>query len=186
MFSTVVGVAEQFRDCLNDIIKEHDELEMKELLARFTTDVIGTCAFGLECNSLKDPNAEFRHYGRLLTTKRRHNELFLVLMKRYKRISKILHVKLLPDDVAAFFMKVVLDTVEYREKNNVRRNDFMDLLIDLKNGNQESSDMDKLITLNELAAQAFIFFLGKFFDKTFEFCIEIIDEIFYFRNNKQL
>lgn len=72
------------------------------------------------------------------------------------------HVKWLPDDVAAFFMKVVLDTVEYREKNNVRRNDFMDLLIDLKNGNQESSDMDKLITLNELAAQAFIFFLGGF------------------------
>lgn len=57
-------------------------------------------------------------------------------------------------------MNVVLDTVEYREKHNIRRNDFMDLLIDLKNGNQESSDMDRLITLNELAAQAFLFFLG--------------------------
>lgn len=150
MFSTVVEMAERFRGCLSEIIKEHDEVEMKELLARFTTDVIGTCAFGLECNSLNDPNAEFRHYGRLLTTKRRHNELFLILMKRYKRIARMLHVKLLPDDVAAFFMKVVHDTVEYREKNNVRRNDFMDLLIDLKNGNQESNDMDKLITMNVL------------------------------------
>lgn len=30
-------------------------------------------------------------------------------------------------------MNVVKETVEYREKNNVRRNDFLQLLIDLKN-----------------------------------------------------
>lgn len=28
---------------------------------------------------------------------------------------------------------MVSDTIEYREKNNVKRNDFMDLLIQLKN-----------------------------------------------------
>lgn len=41
----------------------------------------------------------------------------------------------------------------------------MDVLIDFggkKGGNQEANDMEKLLTLNELAAKAFIFFSGGF------------------------
>lgn len=32
---------------------------MKEFFGRFTLDVIATCAFGVQCDSLKDRNAEF-------------------------------------------------------------------------------------------------------------------------------
>lgn len=158
MFPTVVEVAERFRVCLSDVVKENDELEIKDLLARFTTDVIGTCAFGIECNTLKDPNAEFRHYGRLSFTKRRHGMLVSVLMGGFKNTARKLRMKNIPNDIASFFMKVVRDTVDYREKNNIRRNDFMDLMINLKN--QETSDKEKQITLNEIAAQAFVFFLA--------------------------
>lgn len=160
MFHTVVEVGNRFRDCLFDVIKEHDELEIKELLARFTTDVIGTCAFGIECNSLKDPNAEFRKYGRKMFANPRHSSYFIVLINGFKDLARKLHIKGLRDDVSQFFMKVVRDTVEYREKNDVHRNDFMDILINLKN--QETTDKEKLVTLNEIAAQAFVFFLAGF------------------------
>lgn len=64
MFPTIVGVADAFQSVLSSMIQNGEELEMKELFARFTTDVIGTCAFGIECNSLKDPNAQFRAMGK--------------------------------------------------------------------------------------------------------------------------
>ncbi|PSN29893.1 Cytochrome P450 6k1 [Blattella germanica] len=35
-------------------------VEMKEVAAKFTTDVIATCTFGIDSNALKNPNAEFR------------------------------------------------------------------------------------------------------------------------------
>jgi hypothetical protein len=38
-----------------------------------------------------------------------------------------------PKDVTKYFMNMVRDTVEYRENNKVKRNDFMQLLIQLKN-----------------------------------------------------
>lgn len=47
----------------------------------------------------------------------------------------------MPKETTEFFIKAVKDTFEYREKNNVQRNDFMQLLIELKNkGRIESAD----------------------------------------------
>lgn len=46
--------------CFSDVIEnENDEFEMKEFFGRYTMDVIATCAFGVKCDSLKDPNDEF-------------------------------------------------------------------------------------------------------------------------------
>lgn len=155
MFPTVIEVVERFKESLTEVLNETDELEIKDLLARFTTDIIGTCAFGIECNSLKDPNAEFRNMGRIVFEQPKYNPITIFLIRAFAPLSKRLHIKLIRDDTSAFFMKVVNDTVEFREKNNVHRNDFMDLLIKMKN--EENN-----ITMDEIAAQAFIFFLAGF------------------------
>lgn len=158
MFPTIVEVGHQLRDCLDKLIKENDELEIKEVLARFTTDVIGTCAFGIECNSLKDPNTEFRNMGRKVFGEPRHSQYIIAFKNNFKNVARILGMKTNHDDVSEFFLNAVFDTVKYREQNNVHRNDFMDLLISIKN----EQSLDKQLTMNEIAAQAFIFFLAGF------------------------
>ncbi|KAL9708002.1 hypothetical protein quinque_011520 [Culex quinquefasciatus] len=64
MFPIVRDVAGELEKCLGQELAMDSNVEMKDILARFTTDVIGNCAFGLECNSLKNPGAEFREMGR--------------------------------------------------------------------------------------------------------------------------
>uniref|UniRef100_A0A336LVD5 CSON003181 protein n=1 Tax=Culicoides sonorensis TaxID=179676 RepID=A0A336LVD5_CULSO len=158
MFPTMVNVGNEFVKTLNEEIGISNEIEMKEFLARFTTDVIGSCAFGLECNSLKDPNAKFREMGKKVFEAPRNNRFKQFLVISFKQAGRFFNVKTVRDDVAEFFMKVVKDTVEYREKNDVKRNDFMDLLLNLKNSVNE----EERLTLNEIAAQAFVFFLAGF------------------------
>lgn len=55
-------------------------------------------------------------------------------------LSRSLHLKTIPTDVSTFFYDIVTKTVNYREKNNVHRNDFLQLLIDIKNNKGEQSD----------------------------------------------
>jgi cytochrome P450 family 9 len=42
-------------------------VEMKDLFTRYTNDVIATAAFGIECDSLRNPKNEFYEMGRDVT-----------------------------------------------------------------------------------------------------------------------
>ncbi|XP_050324938.1 probable cytochrome P450 6a21 isoform X1 [Bactrocera neohumeralis] len=164
MFPTVVSVAEQFVETLNGDIKKSSVIEIKDLLARFTTDVIGSCAFGIECNSLKNPDAIFRQMGRRLFTDRRHSTFGDTMILAAPSVARKLHVRLLPDAINDFFFNIVREAVDYREKNNVQRNDFLNILMELNKGKLKFDDKneEKGLTLEEMAAQVFVFFIGGF------------------------
>lgn len=161
MFATVVSVADEFVSCIEAMAKTDAEMEMSDLLGRFTTDVIGTCAFGIECNSLKDPDAKFRYMGKKIFDKPRITRTQRLIITLYKDLARAIGICNTHQDVADFFLGIVAETVAYRETHGVRRNDFMDLLIELKNRPAEEGELGGL-TLNEIAAQAFVFFLAGF------------------------
>lgn len=158
MYPTMIAAGKQFSDYMIEKVGTGTDLELKDLLARFTTDVIGMCAFGIECNSMKDPNAQFRQMGR------RHfelprNRLKDSLCSIAPALSRFLGLRQNDPELSDFFMNVVRETVDYRVKNNVRRNDFMDLLIAMMKGETPRQDP---LTFNEIAAQAFVFFVAGF------------------------
>lgn len=70
-------------------------------------------------------------------------------------ISRALNVKVFPDFLSNFFVRIVKDNIDYREKHSVKRNDFMDILMALQKE-------DRSLTANEITAQAFVFFLAGF------------------------
>lgn len=158
MLPAIIKVAGQFRECLMENLSKNPEVEMRDLFGRFTTDVIGNCAFGLDCNSLKDPDSEFRKMGNKAFDSSPNNGFKRQFMRSFRSLSRILGFKSFHEDVSAFFMKVVKDTVRYREENNIQRNDFMDLLIKIKN----NGNFDDTLTVGEIAAQALLFFLAGF------------------------
>jgi cytochrome P450 family 6 len=156
MFTTIVKIGEELKSTVATMARDSESIEIREVLARFTTDIIGSCAFGLECNSLKDPDAEFRRYGRNFFTAR--NPIMRLFATNYPNLARKLHLKVLQEEVSTFFLNAVRDTIIFREENNIVRNDFMDLMIHIKN----SEDPSRRLTVNEIAAQAFIFFLAGF------------------------
>jgi cytochrome P450 family 6 len=142
MFNLMTECAEHLQQYLDKPARNGDILEMKEVMGKFTTDVIGSCAFGLNCNSFTHSNSEF-----LKMSKRLFEGYFGLNFQRMLRIFslfllKLFHVRLHTDEVGDFFMGAVKDVVDYREKNNVVRNDFMQLLIELKNKGKIEDDGD--------------------------------------------
>lgn len=154
-------------------------IDIKEVTAKCTTDVISTCAFGINSNSLSDPNAEFREFGKKTFEYTISRALEVIVFFFIPSFVKVAKLSFFQKDACNFLRKVFWDTIELREKNNIKRNDLVDLLIELKNkGNIEVDEKDKTevetlehdetiatsfdFTGDDLVAQAAIFFVAGF------------------------
>ncbi|XP_001361456.3 cytochrome P450 6a8 [Drosophila pseudoobscura] len=164
MYPTVVSVAEEFIDVMHEKMKQNSVLEIRELMARFTVDVIGTCAFGIKCNSLRDENAEFLRFGKRTFVDKRHGSFLTGFMTSYPKLARRLRLVRTPTHIRNFYERIVHETVAMREKENIKRNDFMDLLIDMKNQKVklENGDLVDGLTIDEILAQAFVFLIAGF------------------------
>nr|AHJ10936.1 cytochrome P450 6FX1 [Chironomus kiiensis] len=162
MFYTVYDVAERFVKKLSSEvdIAVDGEIEIKEFAGRFTTDVIGSVGFGLEINSLDNPTTEFRVHGVNTFEKPNHPALVNTFSVAFKDMARKLHICQVSREIEQFFQGIVHQTVKHREDNGIVRNDFMQLMIQLKNHGKldgETLSVGKL-TMDEITAQCFIFF----------------------------
>ncbi|KAJ9580925.1 hypothetical protein L9F63_023897, partial [Diploptera punctata] len=116
------------------------EFEAKELCARFTTDVVATCAFGIRGNALQNPDCEFRQMGRAIIEPGFWKNLMFLVITMFPRLSKVFKFSLASPSVYGFFMRIVNEVITYREQHNVARADFLQHLIDIKNRKIEDKD----------------------------------------------
>ena len=133
MFGVVLECGKNLQNCLQKPASKGETIEIKDYLARYTTDVISSYAFGIECNCLKNPDAEFRNWGRKVFEPNIKQRITSMLHVVCPWLVYVLKLSLFPKDVSNYFRRMVRETVEYREKNNVQRQDFMQLMIQLKN-----------------------------------------------------
>jgi cytochrome P450 family 6 len=140
MFDLMTECAHQLKEYLEKSAQNGEMLEMKDVMAKFTTDVIGQCAFGLQSNAIKDSESEFRQMGMQVFRSSPLRAVLSILQMAFPSFMKIFPIKPLPDVVTKFFIRTVKEVMDYREKNNVSRNDFMQLLIELKNKGRVHDD----------------------------------------------
>lgn len=89
-------------------------VEVREAMARFTTDVIASCAFGIDSNSLKDPDAEFRYYLRNIFGPSVVKELSVLMAFFPSSLPKLLRPQYVDRKTSDFIRRTVWSTVEYR------------------------------------------------------------------------
>jgi len=189
MFQTLVDCGIELGSILEKSASDEEVIEIKDILARYSTDVISSCAFGIQCNCLKNPDAEFRVWGRKIFESSVRNSIITVVAITAPRLLSIFKLSTLDPSISKYFRNMVEETVNYRERNNITRNDFMQLLIQIKNkvkldeDNEsleqnvletlENSSSEEGLSMNSLAAQAFVFYAGGFetSSTTMTFCL---------------
>lgn len=180
--SKLKGMFPIIRDCgkvLEEYLIKHvkegkNEIDCRDLFARYTTNIISSVAFGIDNDCINDPDNLFRKMGIKImesTFKQAITDIIALFMPG---LLKFIPLKTTEQDIEDFIFSIVNQTIELRERHNFSRNDFMQLLIELKNQGYVSVDKDanddlnddviskdvKKLTVTQIAAQVFIFFVA--------------------------
>ncbi|CAG9560427.1 unnamed protein product [Danaus chrysippus] len=147
-------------------------IDARDIMARYTTDFIGSCVFGLESDSLHDENSAFRKLGATIFNISAKDAIVMYLKQMFPRTFK--KFKIL-GRVEKEMLALVDEVLRQRNYKSKGRNDFLDLMLECKEKglitgdsiefmNQDGSPQKATVdlTYSLIAAQVFVFFVAGF------------------------
>lgn len=168
MFQTISNCGNVLDDFLASSIEKGESVfEFRDLMARFNTNIISSVGFGIETDCINERDHIFRKMGAKNFERTWRMTLGMFLAFFAPKLITLFKFKMTEPQVEEFILSIVKQTVEHREKNKVERNDFMQMLIQLKNQGYVSVDKEedadhevKKLNFLEMAAQVFVFFIA--------------------------
>lgn len=158
------------------------EYNMMDVLSAFANDVIASCAFGIQMNTLKEMDNEFFKAGKAIAYAVQSVKTLAVTSM--PALSKFFRVKIIDKKYDEFFREVVRSNVKQRQERNIVRNDMIQLMLMAQQGNLDLKEKEELsdagfatisevissraaeklrdLTEDDFVAQCLVFFLAGF------------------------
>ncbi|XP_032676678.1 cytochrome P450 9e2-like [Odontomachus brunneus] len=134
---------------------EKVEIELKDLFAKYTSQVVANAGFGVNglCFDDEKQKESFYALGKSFLEPSFINNLIFNIVFLMPRLANVLKIRFLPKNVDHFFRTLVKDIIEQRRTSETRRNDFLQLMVELERMENDKFDVEVL------ASHAVSFFL---------------------------
>ncbi|KMQ84579.1 cytochrome p450 9e2, partial [Lasius niger] len=157
LLESVKQVCKQFENYLDKKLSKVGkiELELKDLFARFTAQVVSGAGFGVDglCFNEEKEKESFYAMGKSFLEPSVVNNIIFMFVFLLPSLGKIFRTSLLPKRADRFFRTVIADVMKQRRTEKIHRNDFLQLMAELER--MEGSKID----LDVLASYAVTFFI---------------------------
>uniref|UniRef100_A0A336LXR4 CSON009724 protein n=1 Tax=Culicoides sonorensis TaxID=179676 RepID=A0A336LXR4_CULSO len=132
MYPLIESVCTKLVDFLEMKSKNNELIEGRDLCSRYTCDVVTNCIFSADAQSFKDENPKIRDEARKIFGSGLFTMLKLTVMEMFPSVSKILRIGFVPKESETFFRDLMRQAIEYRLKNNINNQDYLDFLLQMK------------------------------------------------------
>lgn len=155
---------DKFLKYVDYLVENNVEHEIRSLTSKYTLEVIGSCAFGLDLDACKDEENEFSIMAKKIFTPTTYARFLVLLDMIIPGVRKLFTTS---TEIQEFFLGLVRNVIREREGKLAVRKDFMDLMIELREQGKLSRRSDDGISEIELddyviAAQALVFYSAGF------------------------
>ncbi|XP_017777370.1 PREDICTED: cytochrome P450 9e2-like [Nicrophorus vespilloides] len=180
MSNLMIQISHKFFEYLRKNGKSKFAVDMKDLSTRFTNDIIASCAYGIECNSLKEKENEIYSLGKNMTNLTYSRIMKFFGFSNVPKLMKLLNITVFPRSTNKKFGRIIKESLAARESSNIFRPDMIQLLMMAKKGNLEYQENvkdddtgfatvdehytkeSKNLTDDDIVSQALLFFFAGF------------------------
>ncbi|EAT33063.1 AAEL014680-PA [Aedes aegypti] len=146
------------QDHLKHFAESGQSVDVADLFLRYSVDMIASVAFGVEIDSVNCPEEQFYRVAHSSVESNVKNLLRWTGGFLIPKVLKYTGTRLVDQHVQDFFMHVVQQTVEYREKTGFTRRDVLQSLLKIMNAESQNVSID--FTITDLTVTAFTFLLA--------------------------
>lgn len=178
MFPLIIDCAEKLHAAGDNIVANGGEFDAREVMARFTTEFIGACGFGIEMDTINNENSLFRDLGKKMFNRSSVDLIVTPLIDLFPELRSFIFNP--ADEIRNKITQIFTNIRDQRGGKPSGRNDFIDLLLELKTKGKiygESVEkynydgtpilVDLEMDLNFMIAQVFVFFGARFETSSF-------------------
>ncbi|XP_059617655.1 uncharacterized protein LOC132262400 [Phlebotomus argentipes] len=120
-------------------------IEAKSLGGRFTTDVVASCAFGVEGQAFTDPNSDFRLMATSIFAPSSENMIKSFATLFFPQLISIFRVSFISKELDTWLRSIINQIIKRRDDIGERRQDFLQAFIDMRSKDKQNIFDEDLI-----------------------------------------
>lgn len=166
MFEMSLLCASNLRNYVQWKVTSHPDLPLnaQDISLRYLCDAIGSCGFGIDCKGTQEEDPVILKIMHKAFNPPTYTIWFFIFL--YPFLSDGWASVWLNEDTKKF-LEIIEETVKYREENNVRRNDILQVWLDVNRKgvvlDDESGEWMGMSQPNGLKAEGFILFFFSYY-----------------------
>ena len=131
---------------IDEYAKSGQDMELKNILGKYSMDTIASCAFGVNAESFSNKTSKFVAFASKIFESRPIDglKILITIIPGGYKFLKAFNISLNKKSETEFFYQVIIASLNNRRQTKSRRNDMIDMMLDAIKG-----DVDYDMTENE-------------------------------------
>ncbi|KAF5275131.1 hypothetical protein FQA39_LY18689 [Lamprigera yunnana] len=171
LFPTIMKSTDKLICAINEELQISKVIDINAIVKKVSIDITASSSFGLQASTLNGDKSEFQKVSENFFDESLKDSVVRTFMLVWPDLLSTLKIKTISKAVSEFFINMVDEVLNFREQNNVIREDLMHLLLQIRNNvkiddnkigyvTNDNKSQSVSFTIEEIAAQCFIFFLA--------------------------
>ncbi|XP_054271160.1 probable cytochrome P450 6d4 [Macrosteles quadrilineatus] len=142
MMEQMCNSGDELIEDIRERLKTDTSLNAKIIGTTFTIDVTSSVSFGLQFKANSPEGIKFRQIVDKIFAPSLKTMVRNIIVIYIKGLAKLLRLRQTPIDVNNYMISLVKATMEFRKKHNIHRNDFLQLMMNLKEQERTGKQMN--------------------------------------------